>query len=99
METESEFGVLVECLVTFFKEWLVRFPLSFSSDVPIDHFSGILKKIDVKGIEEFRKEVETLSAKRRELAKEERKMAQALEKAKTQEVKPPPPVDFKEISI
>lgn len=99
METESEFGVLVECLVKFFKEWLVRFPRSFSSDVPIDHFGGTLKEIDVKGIEEFRKEVETLLAKRRELVKEERKMAQAPKKTKRQEVEPPPPDDFKEISI
>ena len=99
METESEFGVLVECLVTFFKEWLVRFPRSFPSDVPIDHFGGILKEIDVKGKEEFRKEVETLLAKRRELVKEERKIAQVLKRAERQEVEPHPPVDFKEISI
>jgi len=99
METESEFGVLVECLVTFFKEWLVRFPRSFSSDVPIDHFGGILKEIDLKRIEEFRKEVETLLEKRRKLVKEERKMTQAPQKTKRQEMEPPPPDDFKAISI
>ena len=101
MESESQFSVLVECLITFFKEWLVRFPRSFSSDVPIDHLSGVVKEIDVKGVEDFRKEVETLFLKRRELIGEERKMAQAskVPKVKRQEVEPPPPDDFKKISI
>jgi len=56
----------------------------------------------VKGVEEFRKEVETLLARRRELMVEERKVlqaAQAPKKAKRKEVEPPPPDDFKEISI
>lgn len=99
MESESQFSVLVECLITFFKEWLVRFPRSFSTDIPIDHFGGILKDISVKRVEEFRKEVEILLSKRRELIGEERKMAQAPKKTKRQEVEPPPPDDFKGISI
>ena len=99
MESESQFSVLVECLITFFKEWLVRFPRSFTSEIPIDHFGGILKEVNVKGVEEFRKEVETLLAKRRELIGEERKMTQAPKKPKRPEVEPPPPDDFKEISI
>lgn len=100
-ESESKFSVLVECLIAFFKEWCVRFPRLFS-ELPIDHLGGSLKEIDVKGIEEFRKDVELLLAKRRELMVEERKVSQASQapkKTKRKEVEPPPPDDFKEISI
>ena len=100
-ESESQFSVLVECLIAFFKEWCVRFPRLFS-ELPIDHLGGSLKEIDVKGIEEFRKDVELLLARRRELMVEERKVAQASQapkKTKRKEVEQPPPDDFKEISI
>lgn len=74
MEIEFDFGVFVECLVIFFKEWFIRFFCLFLLDVFIDYFGGILKEIDVKGIEEFWKEVEIFLVKRCELVKEERKM-------------------------
>ena len=100
-ESQSQFSVILECLIAFFKEWLVRFPRLFS-EIPIDHLGGSLNDIGVTGIEEFRKEVETLLAKRRELMAEERKVAkdaQGPKKKKRIEVEPPPPDDFREISI
>ena len=100
-ECEAQIIVLVQSLIAFFKEWLVRFP-RLSSGIPLDNLLGSLNEIDVKGVEEFRKEVETLLARRRELMVEERKVSQAAQapkKAKRKEVEPPPPDDFKEISI
>ena len=100
-ESEAQIIVLVQSLIAFFKESLVRFP-RLSSGIPLDNLLGSLNEIDVKGVEEFRKEVETLLARRRELMVEERKVlqaAQAPKKAKRKEVEPPPPDDFKEISI
>lgn len=99
--TEAQISLLVESLLAFFKEWLTKFP-RLSSDIPLDKLYGSLSEINLKGVEEFRKEVEILMTRRRQLVKEERKESQAAQaprKAKRIEVEPPPPDDFKEISI
>ena len=100
-ESEAQISLLVESLITFFKEWLVRFPRLFL-DIPLDNLVGSLNDMNVQGVEEFRQEVETLVTRRRELMVEERRESQAAQgpkRTKRKEVEPPPPDDFKEISI
>ena len=100
-QSEAQMSLLVESLITFFKEWLIRFPRLFL-DIPLDNLVGSLSEMNVQGVEEFRKEVETLVTRRRELMVEERKESQAAQgpkRAKRKEVEPPPPDDFRENSI
>ena len=100
-ESEAQMSLLVESLIAFFKEWLKRFPRLFL-DIPLDNLVGSLNEMNVQGVKEFSKEVETLLTRRRELMVEERKESQAAQgpkRTKRKEVEPPPPDDFRENSI
>ena len=94
VEDVNDFKDILQSISTFFKEWLKRFPGSFH-ELPLDPFSGTLKRIDIVNVGEIDKEVEMLLNDRLEKLKKDRK----LDKKEKEKPECKPPNDFRQITV
>ena len=97
---KSQVKLLIECLIAFFKEWLVRFPRS-CYDISIDNLLGIVRGMEDEDVVEWQKQIEKLLADRRDLIDKERREdpKKPSQKTKRPKLEPPPPDDFRNLSI
>ena len=100
-EQDTEMSLTIKSLITFFREWLERFP-RLCSEIPLDNLYGSLDELNLDSVAEFQVQVDSLIKRRRELVVAERKKSQVEQEPKKRKrvaVEPPPPDDFREMSI
>ena len=94
VENPSNFKAVLLNICTFFKEWLARFPNSYF-ELPLDTFSGMLKRIIIVNVSDIDEEVDTLLTKRLKKIKLERKSDNTYK----EENEGKPPNNFRQISV
>lgn len=96
VEDTHHFKAVLSSVCTFFKEWLARFPNSYF-ELPLDAFSGMLKRIIIVNTSDIDKEMDTLLTSRLEKIKRDRKCDKK-DKEETED-KPPNNFEFRQIAV